>query len=120
MGSAKVQRMVHWLIVLSWVAVIFGLLTAFAIAFDVTAHPQHMKIMNAVWPITGLYLPVVATWLYSDMAPREPKSMPGGHAAHGRRSFWKSVFVSTTHCAAGCVIGDILGAPSRNRRRRLI
>jgi hypothetical protein len=23
----------------------------------------------------------------------------------------KSVFVSTTHCAAGCIIGDIIGAP---------
>ena len=32
------------------------------------------------------------------------------HAAHGGRPFWKSVFVSTTHCAAGCVIGDIIGA----------
>ena len=27
------------------------------------------------------------------------------HAAHGGRPFWKSVFVSTTHRAAGCVIG---------------
>ena len=34
------------------------------------------------------------------------------HAAHGGRPFWKSVFVSTTHCAAGCVIGDIIGAPT--------
>ena len=25
--------------------------------------------------------------------------------------FWKSVFVSSTHCASGCVIGDIIGAP---------
>ena len=33
------------------------------------------------------------------------------HAAHGGRPFWNSVFVSTTHCAAGCVIGDIIGAP---------
>ena len=46
--------MAQWLIVTSWVAVILGLLTAVAIAFDVAAHPQHMKIMNVVWPITGL------------------------------------------------------------------
>jgi hypothetical protein len=56
---AKVQQMAQWLIIVSWVAVILGLLTALAIAFDVTAHPQHMKIMNVVWPITGLYLPVL-------------------------------------------------------------
>jgi hypothetical protein len=110
--SGKVQRMVQWLIVVSWVAVILGLLSALAIAFDVTAHPQHMKIMNVVWPITGLYLPVLGWLLYGDMARRKPMSMSKDmHPAHGGRPFWKSVFVSTTHCAAGCVIGDIIGAP---------
>ena len=101
--------MAQWLTIVSWVAVILGLLTALAIAFDVAAHPQHMKIMNVVWPITGLYLPIVGWLLYADMARRKPtRDM---HAAHGGRPFWKSVFVSTTHCAAGCVIGDIIGAP---------
>jgi Domain of unknown function (DUF4396) len=105
--------MAQWLIIVSWVAVIFGLLTALAIAFDVTALPQHMKIMNVVWPITGLYLPVLGWSLYGDMARRKPMSMAKDmHAAPGGgRPFWKSVFVSTTHCAAGCVIGDIIGAP---------
>jgi hypothetical protein len=65
--------------------------------------------MNVVWPITGLYLPMVGWLLYADMARRKPtRDM---HAAHSGRPFWKSVFVSTTHCAAGCVIGDIIGAP---------
>jgi hypothetical protein len=87
-------------------------LTALAIAFDVTAHPQHMKIMNVVWPITGLYLPVLGWLLYADTARRTPMSMSMDmHAARGGRPFWKSVFVSTTHCAAGCVIGDVIGAP---------
>ena len=103
--------MAQWLIIVSWVAVILGLLTALAIAFDLTAHPQHMKIMNVVWPITGLYLPVLGWLLYADMARQKPMSMSmNRHAAHGGRPFWKSVFVSTTHCAAGCVIGDIIGA----------
>jgi hypothetical protein len=104
--------MAQWLIIVSWVAVIFGLLTALALAFDVTVHPQHMKIMNVVWPITGLYLPVLGWLLYADMARRTPMNMSMDmHATHGGRPFWKSVFVSTTHCAAGCVIGDIIGAP---------
>jgi hypothetical protein len=109
---AKVQQMAQWLIIVSWVAVIFGPLTALAIAFDVTAHPQHMKIMNVVWPITGLYLPVLGWLLYADMGRRTSLSMSMDmDAAHGGRPFWKSVFVSTTHCAAGCVIGDIIGEP---------
>jgi Domain of unknown function (DUF4396) len=81
-----------------------------ATAFDVAAHPQHMKIMNVVWPITGLYLPIAGWLLYAEMARRKP--MRDMHAGHGGRPFWKSVFVSTTHCAAGCVIGDIIGAPT--------
>ena len=62
--STKVQQMAQWLTIVSWVAVILGLLTALAIAFDVTAHPQHMKIMNVVWPITALYLPIFGWLLY--------------------------------------------------------
>jgi Domain of unknown function (DUF4396) len=104
--------MAQWLVIVSWVAVILGLLTALAIAFDVAAHPQHMRIMNVVWPITGLYLPVLGRLLYVDMARRTPMSMSMDmHAADGEQPFWKSVFVSTTHCAAGCVIGDIIGEP---------
>src|SRR5271163_3240274 len=101
--------MAQWLTIVSWVAVILGLLTALALAFDVTARPQHMKIMNVVWPISGLYLPIAGWLFYADMARRKPPR--DVHAAHGGRPFWESVFVSTTHCAAGCVIGDIIGAP---------
>ena len=71
-----------------------------------------MKIMNVVWPITGLYLPVLGWLLYANMARRKPMSMSMDmHVAHGGRPFWKSVFISTTHCAAGCVIGDVIGGP---------
>jgi Domain of unknown function (DUF4396) len=106
--SGKVQQMAQWLIIVSWVSVILSLLTTLAIAIDLTAHPQHMKIMNVVWPITGLYLPVLGWLLYGG----KPMSMSMDmQAAYGGRPFWKSVFVSTTHCAAGCVIGDIIGAP---------
>jgi hypothetical protein len=48
------------------------------------------------------------------MARRKPMEGPlhmDMHAAHGGHALWKNVFVSTTHCAAGCVIGDIIGAP---------
>jgi len=73
--SGKVQQMGQWLIIVSWVAVIIGLLTALAIAFDVTAHPQHMKIMNVVWPITELYFPVLGWLLYGDMARAQRVSL---------------------------------------------
>src|SRR5580700_7152509 len=91
--------MALWLVIASWVAVILGLLTALAIAFDVTVHPQHMKIMNVVWPITGLYLPVLGWLLYADMARRTPMNMSMDmHAARGGRPFWKAC-LSRRHTA---------------------
>jgi hypothetical protein len=100
--------MPQWLIALSWISIVLGLVTASAIAADVMRHPQRMKIMNIVWPVTGLYFPVAAWWFYTamgrPMAVDAPKSTD-------RQPHWKSIFLSATHCASGCVIGDIIGAP---------
>lgn len=100
--------MPQWLVILSWVSIILGLATAGVIAFDVRRHPQRMTIMNIVWPVTGLYFPVVGWWLYAAMgrpmaadAPKTTRHQP----------YWKSIFLSATHCGSGCVIGDIIGAP---------
>jgi hypothetical protein len=54
--------MPQWLMVVSWLAIILGVLTAIVIALHEVAHPQHMKIMNVVWPVTGLYVPVIGWW----------------------------------------------------------
>jgi len=39
-------------------SVALGLVTMGAIAVDVHRHPQRMGIMNVVWLITALYVPV--------------------------------------------------------------
>ncbi len=100
--------MPQWLIVLSWVAIGLGLATAGAITLDVMRHPQHMMIMNVVWPVTGLYFPLVGWWLYTTMG--RPMAVDAGPTP-GENPRWKSVFLSATHCGSGCVIGDIIGAP---------
>jgi hypothetical protein len=79
-----------------------------AIALDIPQHPQRTKIMNIVWPLTGLYLPIVGWWLYDNMARPRPMCRC---VVTGRQRFLRSVFVSTTHCASGCVAGDIIGTP---------
>ena len=96
------------MLVVSWFAVFGGFLTAAAIAFDVLQHPQHTKIMNIVWPITGLYLPIVGWWLYNKVGRSKPWD---GRVITGRQRFLTTVFVSTMHCASGCVAGDLIGAP---------
>lgn len=110
----------------SWVFLGLGILTALVIAFAVSARPQPMRIMNIVWPITGLYFPVVGFLFYRAFgAPMAAHKMehhegrgremrPGtddqdGHS-HSPPSA-KRVFLSASHCGSGCVIGDVIGAP---------
>jgi hypothetical protein len=89
-----------WLVPLSWGAVLLGIATAAALAVAVARQPQPMRIMNIVWPITGLYFPVIGWFLYRAMGGRgRERSMSG------------SVFLSALHCGSGCVLGDVIGAP---------
>jgi hypothetical protein len=101
-----------WLVVVAYLSIVLGIVTAVIIAVDVIAHPQHMRIMNVVWPVTGLYFPVIGLWFYRGMG--RPMAIDAGpmHMKHmEKQPFWKSIFTSSTHCGAGCVLGDILGAP---------
>jgi hypothetical protein len=97
------------LTVVAWIAVILGLVTAAVILVDEIAHPQRMAIMNVVWPVTGLYFPLIGLWFYYAMG----RPMAGDAPPPGRegKPHWQSVFVSATHCGSGCVIGDTIGAP---------
>jgi hypothetical protein len=96
-----------WLVVLGWAMLAAGGATALAIAGDLYTHPQRMSIMNIVWPVTGLYLPIAGWWLYRGIG----RPMSVGEPTPVRRPYWIRVFVSATHCGAGCTIGDIIGIP---------
>jgi hypothetical protein len=101
-----------WLVVVAYVSIVLGIVTAIIIAVDVIAHPQHMRIMNVVWPVTGLYFPVIGLWFYRSMGRPMAIHASPMHMQHmEKQPFWKSIFTSSTHCGAGCVLGDILGAP---------
>ncbi len=89
----------------SWIAISLGVLTALVIAADERSHPQGMPIMNVVWPVTGLYFPVIGGWLYR--AVGRPL-VTHAHDAVAQEARWKSILLSATHCGAGCVIGDIV------------
>ncbi|MGH6877681.1 MAG: DUF4396 domain-containing protein [Rhizomicrobium sp.] len=95
----------RWFHILSWFSVGAGVLTAIAIAMGALRHPHRMRIMNVVWPITGLYFPVLGYWLY------RRHGSTAGQPAPRKQSPWKSTFLSAAHCGGGCVLGDIIGAP---------
>lgn len=92
---------------LAWIAVILGAATATIILADEIARPQPMPIMNVVWPITGLYLPLVGLWCYYVMGRR----MIAGVSQRQEAPGWHGVFVSATHCGSACALGDVMGWP---------
>jgi hypothetical protein len=91
------------LTIVAWtsLAVAFG--CAAVIAVDAIRHSQPMKVMNVVWPVTALYFGPLALWMYW----RRERAVPENEAAEQPR--WWTISKSTSHCGAGCTLGDIVG-----------
>ena len=101
-------------------------------------HRQNMKIMNVVWPITAWYLGPLALWTYwhighLNLISRLSKDTKNNNNNNNNKSnrssdnwsssfrqhivrthegkskpFWETIFVSATHCGAGCTLGDVV------------
>lgn len=94
-----------WLIVLSWASLCVAGLTAVWIVWDIAkGRRQPMSIMNVVWPVTALYFGPLAPVFYYRFG-RAP--LPGD-SKQGPKPYWQKVFVSATHCGAGCTLGDVI------------
>lgn len=65
---------------------------------DLTRRPQPMGVMNLVWPLTMTFGGPLWLYLY----------FRHGRAPTRGGSMWISVAKSTSHCGAGCVLGDIV------------
>jgi Domain of unknown function (DUF4396) len=81
---------------------------------DVIRHPQHMGIMNLVWPVVGLFAGPIALWgyfAYGRLATHERKkrAMDQGETPPSRQRtpFAAMVGKAAAHCGAGCTLGDI-------------
>lgn len=69
------------------------------VAVDVVRRPPQMRVMAFVWPLTMLFGSVV--WLVFYLR-RGRATAPG----HGR---WAGTAIDTSHCGAGCALGDLIG-----------
>jgi len=101
--------------ILAWTSLIVAFACAIMITVDEVRHPQHMWIMNLVWPITALYFSVFGLWAYFALgrkvthgAMQVMDHMAMGHSAENRSPTWRQTAVATSHCGAGCTIGDII------------
>jgi Domain of unknown function (DUF4396) len=104
-----------WLHTLASISLILAAISALIILIDIlNGHPQHMWIMNVVWPLTALYAGPLAVWAYfrtgrlsTHQAMQHAKAR-GETPQAKKKPFWQSVALSTTHCGSGCTMGDIV------------
>jgi len=104
-----------WLTILAWISVLLGFASALYVIGDLRRHPQHMTIMNVVWPACALFghLPVLYAYRqYGRLAADEiahPAMQKGETPPHKRDTpFPVKVAKGTLHCGSGCSLGDIV------------
>ena len=103
-----------WLHMVSWIALVAGLICAIVILVDVIRHPQQMWIMNVVWPTISLFGTAIALFgyfAYGRLAVREKarSAIRRGEAPPHKRQTPFAVMVAkgSSHCGSGCTLGDI-------------
>ena len=104
----------HWLLLVSIFALVLGFAAAGVILIDEMRHPQHMWIMNVVWPVVALFGTVLTIWAYfryGRLATMEAvmNAKSGGRESSGKSAtpFPVMVVKATLHCGSGCTLGDI-------------
>ena len=93
-----------WLHGLSITSIALAVVCALVIAADEFRRPQKMWIMNVVWPLTALFGSVL--WLAAYYTWGRPASK--GDKANTEQPFPAIVLKGTSHCGAGCTLGDII------------
>lgn len=103
-----------WLHTLSIVFLAVGLGCAAVILVDIVRNPQHMAIMNVVWPVTALFGAGISLWgyfRYGRLASRQRmmQAKENGEKAPSKAGTPFPVMVAkgSAHCGSGCCIGDI-------------
>jgi hypothetical protein len=100
-----------WLTALSWAALAVAFASAAWIAYDIYGRgyrQQHMKIMEAVWPVTALYFGPAAAVAYRAWGRPSTYRWQARHGDPPDRPGYAGVAVDVCHCGAGCTLGDII------------
>ncbi|MFK4136844.1 DUF4396 domain-containing protein [Pseudomonas luteola] len=93
-----------WLHCVSAVSLIVAVVCALWVVFDIYHHPQHMRIMNVVWPITMLWAGPLGLWGYLTVG----RVKMSHQRNHEQRSFRQRVALGASHCGSGCTLGDLI------------
>jgi hypothetical protein len=111
-----------WLTIIAWISVAAGFWSAAAVLYDIYGRGlrQPMRVMEAVWPITALYLGPLGWFAYAGLGRPHLKR-------DDDEPEWEGYAISGSHCGAGCALGDVIGEwvvsagliPAVSRRRDL-
>jgi hypothetical protein len=99
--------MLEWV---AWVSIGLAVVSVVVIVVDEVRHPQMMGVMNVVWPVTALYLSVLAVWWYFKVGRRmavDAPVMKMGREESGPPT-WAESALATSHCGAGCALADLV------------
>jgi hypothetical protein len=103
-----------WLHLLATISVLTGIACAMVIVINETRDPQHMWIMNLVWPLTALFASVIALWAYfrygglaTHAAVHSAKQRGEEPPSKRLTPFPVMVGKGAAHCGSGCCLGDI-------------
>lgn len=104
--------MSHRLVTLAFISLVLGAVCALLVGADIAmGRRQHMAVMNIVWPVTALYAGPLALLAYFGIGRGHAAGPRTGHAAHSpcgmKRPSWQAALLGTTHCGAGCTLGDV-------------
>ncbi|AQZ53735.1 DUF4396 domain-containing protein [Martelella mediterranea] len=104
-----------WIHILSILSLIVALACAFVIALDLKRNPQHMWIMNLVWPLVALFGSVAALWAYfrygrlaTAEAHHEAMQQDRNPPSQTETPFAVMVGKGAAHCGSGCALGDLI------------
>ncbi|MDU4125936.1 DUF4396 domain-containing protein [Pantoea sp.] len=91
-----------------------GVCTALMITKDIFLYRQPGRLMNLIWPLTGLYLPFIGwlAWWYLGRIPRHPlKAALLISPKSSRYRGWQALFIATAISAAACILAEALTLP---------
>jgi hypothetical protein len=105
----------QWLHILSILSLLVGLVSAVVISRDERRDPQHMWIMNAVWPLTALFagpLSLYGYFRYGKLAAHS-RMMPAMERGDDMPNMAETpypvmVAKGSAHCGSGCALGDMV------------
>jgi hypothetical protein len=99
-----------WLTGLSWFALAVAFASTAWIASDIfgRGYRQPMTIMEAVWPVTGLYFGPAAAAAYRAWGRPVSRRWQEQHGDPPAKPGYGITATGVSHCGAGCTLGDIV------------